>query len=384
MRNAFSHLTQSVILSTVVGLIAVILLGFADYLTGPDISFALFYLIPLSLVTWTSGRWSGFLLSVISAAVWLRADTALGTHYSNPIAQYWNAAAKLGFFLVVVQLEVSLKSLYQHLGELVQKRTVALEAQIAEQRRVEAERAVLFEEVQSGRQRLQALTRQLIDSQENERRYLARELHDEIGQVLTAVKTNLQSLQLAIDPQTLRGRLEESIGVVERALGQISDLSLDLRPSLLDDFGLVPALEWYATRQAQRSGFQVSFVAEPEDMRLPPNLETTCFRVAQAAITNIARHAQATQVHVELQQSEKALNLLVRDNGIGFDVPAVLARMAQNESFGLLAMQERVGLVGGRIEFRSAPGCGTEIQVRLPLDPTSPAAGPRALERKVG
>ena len=369
MRRAFDLLTQSKVMTTLVGLVAVVLLGFADYLTGPDISFALFYLIPLSLVAWSSGRRSGFLLSVISAAVWLRADIALGTQYSNPIAQYWNAAARLGFFLVVVQLEVSLKSLNQHLGELVQKRTAALEAQIAEQKRIEAERAVLFEEVQSGRQRLQSLTRQLIDSQEKERRHLARELHDEIGQVLTAVKTNLQSVQLAFDPQTLTARLEESIGVVERALGQISDLSLDLRPSLLDDFGLVPALEWYAKRQAQRSGFQVTFLAQPEEMHLPANLETTCFRVAQAAITNIARHAQAKHVHVELRQDETELYLLVRDDGIGFDVQAALARMAHDESFGLLAMQERVGLVGGQIEFDSAPPCGTEIRVRLPLVP---------------
>lgn len=372
MRRAFDLLAQSKLLAPLVGLVAVILLGFADYMTGPDISFTLFYLIPLSLVAWSSGRWSGFLLSVISAVVWLRADMALGTHYSNPIARYWNAGAKLGFFLVVVQLEVSLKALNQHLGELVQKRTRALEDQIDEQRRIEAERVLLFEQVQSGRQRLQSLTRQLIDSQEKERRNLALELHDEIGQVLTAVKTNLQSLQFAFDPQTLRARLEESISVVERALGRISDLSLDLRPSLLDDFGLAPALEWYAKRQAERSGFAVTFLAEPEDMHLPPDLETTCFRVAQAAITNVARHAKAKHLHVELRQTETELQLVVRDDGIGFDVQSARARMAHNENFGLLAMQERVGLVGGQIEFESAPRCGSEVRVRLPLAPSLP------------
>ena len=382
MRRAFDLLTQSKVMTTLVGLIAVVLLGFADYLTGPDISFTLFYLITLSLVAWSTGRWSGFLRSVISAAVWLRADIALGTHYSNPIAQYWNAAAKLGFFLVVVQLEVSLKTLNQHLGELVKKRTAALETEIAEQKRIEAERALLFEEVQSGRQRLQSLTRQLIDSQEKERRHLARELHDEIGQVLTAVKTNLQSLQFASDPQTLTARLQESIGVVENALGQISELSLDLRPSLLDDFGLAPALEWYAKRQAQRSGFEVTFLAQPVDMHLPPNLETTCFRVAQAAITNVARHARATHVQIELRQDETELQLLVRDDGVGFNVRTALAQMAHSESFGLLTMQERVGLVGGQVEFDSALRCGTEIRVRLPLDPSRPIEDRRVHERK--
>jgi signal transduction histidine kinase len=240
---------------------------------------------------------------------------------------------------------------------------------------------VLLEEVQSGRQRLQSLTRQLIDSQEQERRHLARELHDEIGQVLTAVKTNLQSLQFAADPKTLPTRLEESIRIVERALGQTSDLSLDLRPSLLDDFGLVPALEWYVRRQAQRSGFLVTFIAHPEEMRLPPNLETTCFRVAQAAVTNIARHAQAGHVRIELDREGAELRLLVRDDGIGFDVPAALGRTAPNESFGLLAMQERVALVGGQIDLSSAPGCGTEVHVRLPLDPSHPLMDRRTPER---
>ncbi len=378
MATLISHLTQSNIAATIVGLVAVGLLGIADYLTGPDISFSLFYLIPLSLVAWTAGRWSGFLLSVISAAVWLRADIALGTVYSNPIAQYWNAAARLGFFLVVVQLEVSLKSLNQHLGDLVQKRTAALEAQIAEQKRIEAERALLFDEVTSSRQRLQSLTRQLIASQENERRLLARELHDEIGQVLTAVKTNLQALQLSYTPETLSSRLQESIGVVEGALGQISDLSLDLRPSLLDDFGLVPALEWYVKRQAERCGFQVTFVAEPRDMHLPPDLETTCFRVAQAATTNIARHAQARHVRVELRQDESNLHLLVGDDGIGFDVGVAMARVGQSEGFGLLAMQERVGLVRGEITFDSAPQRGTVVRARFPLEESQANAASRA------
>jgi signal transduction histidine kinase len=375
---------QSKLLTTVAGLLAVVLLGYADYLTGPDISFALFYLIPLSLVAWTCGRWSGFILSVISAAVWLKADIALGTHYSSPIAQYWNAAAKLGFFLVVVQLEVSLKSLNQHLEDLVQKRTVALEAEIAEQKRVEAERGLLLGVVQSSRQRLRNLTRKLIESQESERRSLARELHDEIGQVLTVVKTNLQSLQFKLPAETTKLQLEESIGVVEGALRQISDLSLDLRPSLLDDFGLVSALEWYAQRQSQRSGFELAFLAHPPDMRFPPDLETTCFRVAQGAITNAARHAQAKHLRVELRKDENGLDLWVHDDGIGFDVQAALARSTNNKSFGLLAMQERVSLVNGQIHFESAAGCGTEVCAHFPLRPSSGTARHSNDEEKTG
>lgn len=361
MRRIPQSLIQSPVITTAIGLAAVVLLGLADYLTGPDISFTLFYLIPLSLVAWSSGRRAGFLLCLISAIVWLRVDLALGTVYSNPVARYWNAAAKLGFFLVVVQLEVSLRNLNRDLGRLVKERTARLEDQIAERKRTEVA-------LRDSEERFRRLAGHTIDSQEKERRFLARELHDEIGQVLTAVKTNLQALQLVPNPQTLGQRLEESIGVVERALGQISDLSLDLRPSLLDDFGLVPALDWYAKRQAQRSGFRVTFLATPGDMRLPPSLETTCFRVAQAALTNVARHARAKEVRIELHQTATELQLVVTDDGVGFDVARALERTAHNENFGLLAMQERVRLVAGEIEFESAPRCGTQIRARFPLD----------------
>ncbi|HEX9074973.1 MAG TPA: hypothetical protein VF932_04310, partial [Anaerolineae bacterium] len=137
MRRIPQSLIQSPVITTAIGLAAVVLLGLADYLTGPDISFTLFYLIPLSLVAWSSGRRAGFLLCLISAIVWLRVDLALGTVYSNPVARYWNAAAKLGFFLVVVQLEVSLRNLNQDLGRLVKERTARLEDQIAERKRTE-------------------------------------------------------------------------------------------------------------------------------------------------------------------------------------------------------------------------------------------------------
>ena len=366
-------LTRSQVITTVIGLAAVVLLGLADYLTGPDISFTLFYLIPLSLVAWSSGRRAGFLLSLISAIVWLRVDLALGTVYSNPLARYWNAAAKLGFFLVVVQLEVSLRALNRNLERLVKERTARLEDEVAERKRTE-------QALRDSEERFRRLAEHTIDSQEQERRYLARELHDEIGQVLTAVKTNLQALQLSDIPRALAQRLEDSIGVVERALGQISDLSVDLRPSLLDDFGLVPALEWYARRQAQRSGFQVTFLANPEEMHLTPSLETTCFRVAQAALTNVARHARAKQVRIELNRTETELRLVVRDDGAGFDVAQALERTAHNENFGLLAMQERVRLVAGEIEFESAPRCGTQVRARFPLEGSTLNPEPRAAE----
>jgi signal transduction histidine kinase len=229
--------------------------------------------------------------------------------------------------------------------------------------------AEALEQREAARQRadeaLQHLSRQLLEAQESERRAIARELHDELGQALQAIKINLQTARRY--PQDGAQRLEDSIGIVDRTLQQVRNLSLDLRPSLLDDLGLAAALEWYVERQAQRVGFRGHFVSDPLESRLPPVVETACFRVAQEALTNIARHAQARQVWVELQDHQTELHLVIRDDGVGFDVRAAEERAGRGGSFGLLGMRERVELVGGRIEVTSAAGRGSEICVSFPL-----------------
>lgn len=220
-------------------------------------------------------------------------------------------------------------------------------------------------ERQRTEQTLQHLSRRILEAQEGERRAIARELHDELGQALQALKINLQTAQRA--PQTISQRLEESIGIVDRTLQQVRNLSLDLRPSLLDDLGLIAALEWYIERHTQRTGIVGHFVADPPDLRLSSTIETTCFRVTQEALTNVARYAQARNVWIELGKREGRLQLRIRDDGVGFDAQAAQARAAQGTSFGLLGMRERVELVGGSFAVISAPGRGTEIRANFPL-----------------
>lgn len=239
--------------------------------------------------------------------------------------------------------------------------------EVANQLAIAIGQARLHEQVRAGRERLQTLSRRLIEAQESERRRIARELHDRIGQALTAVKINLQTIQRLPDSASSAAYLEESIETVERALQQVRNLSLDLRPSLLDDLGLVAALRWYVDRQAQRAGFSALFTADPFDARLPTEVETTCFRVAQEALTNIVRHSRARRVEVQLRHSETELQLLIHDDGAGFDVQAALDSSMRGASLGLLGMRERVHLVGGKIEIESSPAAGTEIRVRLPL-----------------
>jgi len=227
--------------------------------------------------------------------------------------------------------------------------------------------AHLFDEVSAAREGLKKLSTRILSAQEDERRRLARELHDEIGQALTAVKINLLGMQHVPVATALAPYIDDSVATVERALQQVRNLSLDLRPSLLDDLGLVAALRWYVDRQAQRAGFVGKFITNPLDPRPASEIETACFRIVQEALTNVARHAQAQHVRVELRASDSELRLVVRDDGIGFDVPAARERAAHGASLGLLGMEERAHLVGGQIEIESAPGRGAEIRVRLPL-----------------
>jgi signal transduction histidine kinase len=244
---------------------------------------------------------------------------------------------------------------------------VVLFTALGQQVGVAIQNARLFEQIRTGRRQLQMLSQQLLEAQEGERRNIARELHDEIGQALTAVKVNLQSVKRLTDRSELISPLDDSIALVERTLQQVRDLSLDLRPSLLDDLGVVSALRWYIDRQAQRAGFDAKFFTNLPEKRLPPDLETTCFRVVQEALTNILRHAKASQVWIELQQVENELQLTIRDNGIGFEVASVMQNPSGELGLGILGMQERVQLIGGEISIQSAPNLGTEVMVKFPI-----------------
>lgn len=229
------------------------------------------------------------------------------------------------------------------------------------------QKARLLEQTQTDRERLQVLSTQLLEAQETERRHIARELHDEIGQALTAVKINLQAVQRSPDLSSSTVPVQDSVNIVEVALQQVRNLSLDLRPSLLDDLGLVAALRWYVDRYSQRTEVQAEFVNHSYHTPLPANIETACFRIVQEALTNVTRHAKAEQVTVELRQQDSALRLLICDNGVGFNVQAARERARLGGSLGLLGMEERALLMGGQLSVKSIPRYGTEIDVYFPI-----------------
>lgn len=225
------------------------------------------------------------------------------------------------------------------------------------------------------------LASQVVRAQEAERQRLSRELHDEIGQALTAVSFNLQAYQMSISNSTFEAHLRESLNIIESTLHQVRDFALDLHPTILDDLGLVAALEWYVGRQAERAGLTIDLVTDPPETNLPADLNTTCFRIVQEALTNILRHAKAKKVLVDLRLYNGQLELVVRDDGIGFDVPAARQRAARGASVGLLGMQERAILLKGQLQIKSARGHGTEIRAIFPLS-NAPLGKARGKPRK--
>jgi PAS domain S-box-containing protein len=215
---------------------------------------------------------------------------------------------------------------------------------------------------------LEILSRRLLAAQETERRQVARELHDEIGQLLTVVKLDLQTVLRESGTKTLAPSLKEGMESIDRVVARVRDLSLDLRPSMLDDLGLVPTLRWYVQRQTKRlgAGTEVALTVPPSLPRLGGEIETACFRVAQEALTNTARHAGANRIEVTLKAGEHGIELTVHDNGHGFDIAAARGRMLAGAGIGLLGMQERAELAGGQLTIGSAPGRGTTVRAWFP------------------
>lgn len=222
-------------------------------------------------------------------------------------------------------------------------------------------------ELSQANRSLRDLSGRLMQVQEDERSRLARDLHDEIGQLLTALKIDLQALQHGASGQLPGGALTDSLGLVDRLLTQVRTLALDLRPSILDDLGLVPALRWYTNRQAQRNGWILDLTIDGVGGRTPTMIEVACFRVVQEALTNIAKYASAKTIELTLRRLTQELILIIHDDGVGFDVTAARQRARDGESMGLFGMEERVRLAGGRLSIRSELGRGTSLELRFPL-----------------
>jgi signal transduction histidine kinase len=204
--------------------------------------------------------------------------------------------------------------------------------------------------------------RRVVEAQELERRRLARELHDETGQALTSILLGLKGLEERTGDDASRAAAEELRELVVSTLQDVRRLAVELRPSALDDFGLVAALERLTASFAEQTGIAVDFQTALADQRLPAEVETALYRIVQESLTNVVKHARACRVSILLARKEGAVKVVVEDDGRGFD-PAELA----SDGFGLVGMRERLALIGGRLEVESNPEAGTTIAAEVPI-----------------
>jgi signal transduction histidine kinase len=272
------------------------------------------------------------------------------------------------------ELGQSLDRMRQQLAESIERITrhaEELERRVAERTEdlAAARDALEAHNAQRGR-----LLRKVIAAQEDERKRLARELHDETCQKVAALGLQLDTALGCDSLADLRGRIGEARELVTRTLDDIHRVIFDLRPSVLDDLGLVAAIRWYAARQLETRGLVVRHDGPEAELRLGPEVETAVFRATQEAITNIARHARASTALIEIAVVSGELVVAIEDDGEGFDVESVRAPSASGRGLGLLGLRERMELVGGSVDVDSSPGDGTRVTLRLPLA-SAPAAG---------
>lgn len=240
---------------------------------------------------------------------------------------------------------------------------------ICQQLGLTIDNARLYRDVRKREKTLADLLHQVVGAQETERKRIARELHDATGQSLTAISLGLRGVETMVSQgkPVSAAQIRELQTFGTSALGELRQIISDLRPSQLDDLGLVPALQWYVQSFESRCGVKTGFSLKGRSERLASEYETVLFRMVQEAFTNIAKHARATMATVTLQIVPNQVTLEITDNGVGFNPKEVLNGDNYPSGWGLLGIQERTSLLGGVCQINSGPGQGTKIIVRVPL-----------------
>lgn len=263
-------------------------------------------------------------------------------------------------------------------AEIVRRQAVERALEESEQRQHR-----MLEQSHHMQEQLRQLSHQIMEAQEDERKRISRELHDQITQTLVGIHVLLESLtrEAILDPRILRRRIVRTQALVERSIGIVHQFARELRPAALDDLGLISALHSFLKDFLQRTGVHVSFRAFAGIEHLNMARRTVIYRVVQAALANVAEHAQASQVKLTIRKTADAVRLEIADNGKSFDVTR-LQKAKPNEHLGLLGMRERVEMVGGEFSVESHPGQGTVVHAQIPFRRRPPRGGGGANRRR--
>lgn len=266
-------------------------------------------------------------------------------------------------------VEIDSAPVYEH-GRLRGEQGIARD--ISEKKRMEREIARRQRQLRRSQKREEELTSYaatVMAAQEEERKRIARDLHDDTAQALIALSRRIETLreELRDSPESAEQMLDDLKNLTDQTTASVRRFSRDLRPSVLDDLGLVPALEWLVAENARRHRITTRVKVHGQERRLPPEVELACFRIAQEALNNTAKHAQATGAAVELMFGARFCKLSISDNGTGFVAPQAISTLAGAGRMGVMGMHERAALLGGALSVRTAPGEGTRITVTIPL-----------------
>lgn len=353
MENYFRGLSKTTII--LISLVIVIVLGLIDSSTGVEYSFAIFYLLPITFITWYTGKRYGVIIALISTIAWLNADMQDMSRYSVSTVPYWNALVRFCFFFIVVILLSRLKKLENNLEKSVADKTADLIKEIEERKKTESELTLQTEKLSDLANRIQN-----IKDEENTR--IAREIHDELGQSMTAIKIDLMWLgkRYSSAPDLVES-LYSIAQTVDNAIKDIREISSSLRPKLLDELGFTPAVERYLKDFKLKTNIKYELISDKDNYPLDLTESNALFKIFQEAMTNIARHSKASKVEVNIfTEPDNSFNLIIRDNGVGLPQNY----MTKKESLGFMGMRERAASIGGSIDFESARNKGTMISFK--------------------
>jgi signal transduction histidine kinase len=320
-----------------------LLIGTVDYLTGYDLSFLTFYLLPISLGAWFVGRYFAIGIAALSVAVWLIGDAAAGAVFANKFTLAWNAVIAVASFLIVIWLLDSLRVLLRDLEERVQQRTAALTLQMAERARLE---------------------REVLEISEREQRRIGHDLHDDLGQHLTgtALAGKVLGDRLAAQALPEAGAAARLVGLIEDAIELTGSLARGLSPVALEADGLMMACHELAVQTSERFHLDCQFACEPPVILDDPAAAAHLYRIAQEAASNAARHGHPGNIRIGLTCQNGRIILEIADDGIGLDAAAAQARQ---QGLGLRIMAHRASLLGASFDVSRVPAGGTLVRCSL-------------------